>query len=410
MFKRIRPCIFVRLLILLLPGIVVTLDQRPLAAETVPSIAAAWTQAYEQTPRLYVQWRAEVTQNLDLSELEAVGFSGPGTDAFAKLDNEYFRRYTRYDGKPATDRGGGRKFRDAVFVTQGSNVLSGSWVYNDDGSRTPENFHIDGGGYADDGSEGMLGHLFQSRQYMEDIGCPYYDGKYASTWRRESYHQEIEKIRDFDAPVSFSVLEALKDGAYEILPSSQTVDGQTCIVLERPGIDRIWLSKAYNFAIVQRHWHWVGGDSLMMTVHNSDFKQLSSSLWLPQKTERRNFVDTKRHPDFDAEAVHFTVRCQLLEVQVGNRIDEQLLEVVPDKGMTIMDNTRMTQDGQAIAIGYVAGQTPEDTERSLQAAIAKANFVAQQRATQRGWWLSVAVLVTTAILAVYFFRRRRLGA
>ena len=380
------------------------------AADSIDDITTAWQRAYDGTARLYLQWRTEVIENESISRLEATGFSGPGLDAFAKLEGEFYRQFTSFKTPTPIDQRDPDPFRHSVFVTDGQNVLSGSWVYNDNGTRSAENFHIDGGGYAEDGSEGMRGLLFQSRQYMEDIGCPYYSGKYVTAWRRQAYREDT-KVEDFLPPENFSVFGNLKDGNYTVAAEGEIEDGVACVKLERPGIDRLWLSRDHNYAVVRRDWFWGGGEHLMMTCRNSDFFQLSDSLWLPKSTERINYVDSKRHAEHEPDTVHFTVRTRLIKRQTGDRIDPDLLEVVPDKGMTILDNTRVSEDGQPLTLAYVAGQTTEETERSLEAAILRANYLADQRASRRGLWLTLAVVMVSLVCGgLIWYRRRREAA
>jgi hypothetical protein len=74
----------------------------------------------------------------------------------------------------------------------------------------------------------------------------------------------------------------------ELIPSrrywidgDEVVDGLHCVILTRPGIDRLWLARHRGWAIVRREWRWSASGPLKRRMVNRDFREISPGAWIP---------------------------------------------------------------------------------------------------------------------------------
>jgi len=72
----------------------------------------------------------------------------------------------------------------------------------------------------------------------------------------------------------------IPSGKY-VIEAEESVDGLDCVVLRRPGLDRLWLAKDRGWAIVRREWHWSIGGPLKRRIASRDFHEIYSGAWIP---------------------------------------------------------------------------------------------------------------------------------
>ncbi|MGC8639201.1 MAG: hypothetical protein ACP5XB_04905 [Isosphaeraceae bacterium] len=80
---------------------------------------------------------------------------------------------------------------------------------------------------------------------------------------------------------TFSVADAFGKGEYSIAPAPSQVDGKKCILLERPGLDKVWIDPSRGYALLKREWNWAKGKPLKVRITNSELREESKGLWLP---------------------------------------------------------------------------------------------------------------------------------
>ncbi len=85
-----------------------------------------------------------------------------------------------------------------------------------------------------------------------------------------------------DTGLPYELDRLIPSGAYH-LAGRQPMDGEDCVILERPGLDRLWLSERYEYAIVRREWNWSVGGPLKRVIRNTDFREVAPHHWLPWK-------------------------------------------------------------------------------------------------------------------------------
>ncbi len=76
-------------------------------------------------------------------------------------------------------------------------------------------------------------------------------------------------------------LDLLVPSGHYRAAGDEVVGGEDCVVLERPGLDRLWLAKDKGHAIVRRDWQWTVGGPLKRRIQNTDFRPVAGGAWLP---------------------------------------------------------------------------------------------------------------------------------
>jgi hypothetical protein len=76
-------------------------------------------------------------------------------------------------------------------------------------------------------------------------------------------------------------LDALIPSGRYTIDREETVDGVDCVVLARPSLDRLWLSKKHGWAIVRREWCWSPGSALKRQISGRNFQEVSPGVWIP---------------------------------------------------------------------------------------------------------------------------------
>lgn len=74
--------------------------------------------------------------------------------------------------------------------------------------------------------------------------------------------------------------EIFETGEYQ-LQEDAVLDGYYCVVVDRAGLDRLWLARDHGWAIVRREWHWTIGGPLKRVIVNRDLRELAEDAWIP---------------------------------------------------------------------------------------------------------------------------------
>ena len=90
----------------------------------------------------------------------------------------------------------------------------------------------------------------------------------------------------------FDLVEVAESHLYRTV-GSERVGGQDCVVVERPGMDKLWLGRNQGHMVVKRRWHWTPGGPVKRVIVNDDFRDVGQGRWLPFKGQ----MDVYGHPD-----------------------------------------------------------------------------------------------------------------
>jgi hypothetical protein len=183
------------------------------------------------------------------------------------------------------------------------------------------------------------------------------------------------------SPYPFRVDVALATGQYEIVEPKATEGDTHCVVVQRKGLDTIWLDRDRNFALVRRDWCWGTDEPIRVRVRNSDFRGEAPGIWLPREIQVEYFGTPETAPD----TLCMTVRVSVKQLEIA---PEESFTPPAQSGFLVYD---WRQDKE-----YVI---PEDLDFSL------AEFAAgeQEFPSSRGPYLGIVsalLLAHVAILAV----------
>ncbi len=120
-----------------------------------------------------------------------------------------------------------------------------------------------------------------------------------------------------DCPASFRVDEALGTGQYRILGTETTEGDRRCIVLERSGLDKLWLDEERGYAVVRREWRWDVDKPLRVRIRNSGFRAGPAGIWLPRDV-RIEYFGT---PEDDPNVLCVTIRASVGKIEFAPNTD-----------------------------------------------------------------------------------------
>jgi hypothetical protein len=144
---------------------------------------------------------------------------------------------------------------------------------------------------------------------------------------------EIRHIKSF-----FWLPESLKNGRYQVKGWEQQ-DGQRCLLIEDPGLDKIWVDPARGYNVVRRELREGIGDPLHLVAQMSEFHKIGPQTWLPFR------VVWQLYGERDRPAV------------AG--------KVVEERDITVADATLDPQPDSLFVLVYPTGSTVIDGEREV---------------------------------------------
>jgi len=100
-----------------------------------------------------------------------------------------------------------------------------------------------------------------------------------------------------DGPSPFRLDAALGTGEYKIVESATTEGAEQYIVLERQGLDKLWLDKRNGYAVARREWRWGTGKPLRVRIQSADFREGPAGIWLPRNIRTEFFCTPETGPD-----------------------------------------------------------------------------------------------------------------
>jgi hypothetical protein len=112
---------------------------------------------------------------------------------------------------------------------------------------------------------------------------------------------------------------------------SENIDGVTCEIIERSGLDRIWVAPGRGYVVVKREFNYGVGRPLKERVLNTQLKEVSSGLWVPMRQTRESFSDKPLLPP-----ARFTLTVK--KVRVGDLNDGDVRVVLTEDIRHIEDH------------------------------------------------------------------------
>lgn len=187
-------------------------------------------------------------------------------------------------------------------------------------------------------------------------------------------------------------------GSYRVREAPEDIDGAPCRVLERPGVDVIWVDP--EGLIRQRLLYWGKGQPRSVLTRSLDYKPVLAGLKLPMKLVVDHYTNPSTDPKEVWDKVAYELTIRLKDYEFNNVKDQDFL-FKPPVGSIVNDYFRRVQ--------Y---RVPAEDEKPFETALS----VAELEQTPRTHYLILAngllfglVLVVVMGRRVYRAYRRRAG-
>jgi hypothetical protein len=166
-----------------------------------------------------------------------------------------------------------------------------------------------------------------------------------------------------DSEEPFQLDGLIPTGLYRLAGVTESIAGEECVLLERRGLDRLWLARNKAWAIVRREWNWTIGGSLKRRVDNRDFREIAPGLWLPWSGSMEVFG----HPATRPNQRVGTLRVSVIEAEAG--LSDGRFELDVPKGTEILDVstgdvTRFGLEGEELEKALIKASAFRPTFRS----------------------------------------------
>lgn len=209
------------------------------------------------------------------------------------------------------------------------------------------------------------------------------------------------KAQEFKIPFLPESLE--RDAArYRITSQTEDIDGASCILVERAGVDRIWVDPSLGFVVRKRELFF-GPDFPAQTLdritYNRDFVEAKPGLWLP-KTQ---VIDYFPNPKYEKQEIwgKLTCRTTMISSRIEfDRLGDDFFAIEVPKGTNVNDLVR----GKL----YVAEDEADEPFAGAIHFAKHRDSATKHAATQKTPVIVMLNLAALAILSGYFLYRRRM--
>jgi len=90
----------------------------------------------------------------------------------------------------------------------------------------------------------------------------------------------LKRTLQSSSELVYDLDQLLSEDRYSVI-GEEKIAGEKCTIIDRPGLDRIWLAEEKNCPVVMREWRWAANGPLKRRIINSDFRHLGEGVWLP---------------------------------------------------------------------------------------------------------------------------------
>ena len=116
----------------------------------------------------------------------------------------------------------------------------------------------------------------------------------------------FKRILQNSSELTFDLDQLLSQNLYSVL-GEETFSGESCTIIDRPGLDRVWLAQDKSYSIVKREWRWEINGPLKRRITNRDFHDLGDGVWLPFAGEMEIYSHPTTPPERKVGVLYATV-------------------------------------------------------------------------------------------------------
>lgn len=200
----------------------------------------------------------------------------------------------------------------------------------------------------------------------------------------------------------FFLHEALADPSCRIAPKEEQIDGAWCCVVERPGVDRLWIDPAVGFLPRRREWMHGRPSEKAITYELSDYREASRGMWIPWRMIRTTFNPGAIPPDAGSVPAE-KVEASLIKSDV-NRVPMEQFQFKPKPGVLMCDAA--TDKVQQVPGGLEFLDEVVEMARR-RAAILRVRWpIVVQRSSSPNWpWATLLVALVATVGVVAYWKR-----
>jgi hypothetical protein len=139
----------------------------------------------------------------------------------------------------------------------------------------------------------------------------------------------------------FMLCEVAASAAYVVRPTQERVGERWCHVLERPGVDCLWLDAERGFTLLARECHQVPGGAARQRFELSGQHEVAPGIWLPAAIRNIHYEAEPDSPGGTERKVKDAL-LQVLEARV-NDVEDDLFVFCPPPGALRLDTAGPAQ-------------------------------------------------------------------
>jgi hypothetical protein len=135
---------------------------------------------------------------------------------------------------------------------------------------------------------------------------------------------------DADLKSDYWLPNALRQSEY-VYCGKEDFGGCNCDVIERIGVDKLWISPSMGFSLLRRELNWGVGGPVREMMQATDHIQLAEGIWIPSKIVREQFDRDK------AGQLLIRLRIVVTNAKLGNVSDADVKVDIPSSVNSIKD-------------------------------------------------------------------------
>ena len=231
------------------------------------------------------------------------------------------------------------------------------------------------------------------------------------SFRMPAISKDDEQARRNRIPDKFEVDQ------FSVLPASERIGDDDCIVLTAPQVETIWLSLGKGFAPRKREF-WMEGHKVFVAEF-AEWKLVKEGAWLAGKVVTTSYGTESNGSSDSPDKPLYRTTYQLTKLEINSPASEALFQIEPKAGDMVLDENLVSgsdkgrmkpREGGGVTLNTVNYQTPakrEDLDRVIKNAVEndrERNAVSWSR--RPAFWIIVMVLIGLAVVAIRHFRQK----
>lgn len=239
----------------------------------------------------------------------------------------------------------------------------------------------------------MVYNLFHAFDYFHHCGIDPFRALAADVGADYAQLKEKEHLKDYTSLPQHPAFLRENSSEYVVVPGVHEIGGESCVLLEWSGMDKMWLDPNLGYALRRRVYHWVEDGPRKLDIQNEDFEEISPGLYLP----RRQIVRKYANMPSERQAIWDKVTAELGYTAAKITLGEEL------------PNEPFELPAGALVIDMVREETyrvPEEGEKPFERPILEALDIKVETASRWTWLVTACLVIVCSFIGYRFIKRR----